>query len=163
MFGVLRSRTRLGVAPHPERLKRVRGGTLPGVRLEEAFPPAALDPAIQQTLDAYFTTFNAGDEEGHMHLFDPDVAFFGSMSRIDSFGHATVRGVFHAARTSMGVHHLSPAKTYGRRHELAVLVSFTAEDSAVPPAEGVWAFRFSEKALIDRLSVLWNPAYFPKG
>ncbi len=148
--------------PQPFQIKKARGVLHPSLKSEEEDPPLALDPPLQAAMDQFFETFNAGDEDAHMSLFAPDVVYFGSMSGITSSGVATVRGVFRAAQTSMGVRRLTPLRTFGRRHELAVLLNFRPEDSEGPMAEGVWAFRFDEQALIARISLLWNPAFFTK-
>ncbi|MBK8727763.1 MAG: nuclear transport factor 2 family protein [Holophagaceae bacterium] len=148
--------------PQPFQLKRARGGGPAGVPLAEAFPPLPLDAPVQQALESYVATFNAGDEEAHMALFDPEVRFFGSMSRIDSGGLSTVRGVFHAARSSMGVRRLTALRTYGRRKELALRLAFAAEDAAGPPAEGIWIFGLSDEGRIQRLSTLWTPTFLPR-
>jgi hypothetical protein len=141
--------------PRPFQIKRARAGA------GGAPPEPGPDTPERRVVEAYFATFNSGDEEAHMRLFDPEVHFFGSLSRIDSAGLATVRGVHHAARASMGVQRLELTALHGRRQEVAALLRFTA-GGAGPSAEGVWAFRINGKGLIERLSALWNPAFLPR-
>lgn len=112
----------------------------------------------RRVLDAYFETFNAGDEEAHLRLFHPDVAFHGSMTRLDTTGIATIRGVHRAAKETMKVLRLDPRRCFGRRTELAALVAFAPEGTTGPPIEGVWAVRLDAGHRIDRISILWNPA-----
>ncbi len=119
---------------------------------------AQAEAPARQVLDAYFETFNAGDEEAHLRLFHPEVAFHGSMTRLDTTGLATVRGVHRAAKETMKVRRLDPQMTYGRRTELAARVSFSPEGHEGQPLEGVWALRLDPAGLIDRISILWNPS-----
>ncbi len=140
--------------PRPFQIRRARADAEAGGEP----PEPGSDSPERRVVETYFATFNSGDEEAHMGLFDPEVHFFGSLSRIDSAGLATIRGVHHGVRSSMGVQRLELTALYGRRQEVAALLSFTA-GGAGPSAEGVWAFRINGKGLIDRLSTLWNPAF----
>lgn len=122
--------------------------------------PAGADgaeAAARRVLKDYFETFNSGDEEAHLALFHADVAFHGSMTRLDTGGLATIRGVHRAAKEAMGVRRLELLEAYGRRTELAARVAFAPEGHAGPPIEGIWALRLDAENRIDRISILWNP------
>lgn len=140
----------------PDPFLRHRIGVGPEDPEDEA--PAQSGGRERQVLDAYFETFNAGDEEAHLRLFHPEAAFHGSMTRLDTTGLATIRGVHRAAKETMKVMRLDPLMTYGRRTELAVRVAFSPEGHAGQPLEGVWALRLDAAGLIDRISILWNPS-----
>ncbi|MFN8010771.1 MAG: nuclear transport factor 2 family protein [Holophagaceae bacterium] len=140
----------------PEPFLRHRVGADPlGPRVEDAAGPAAAALAV---LDAYFETFNAGDEEAHLRLFHPEAAFHGSMTRLDTTGLATIRGVHRAAKETMKVDRLEVRMTYGRRTELAARVAFSPQGHEGQPLEGVWALRLDPAGLIERISILWNPS-----
>lgn len=140
----------------PEPFLRHRVGADPGgARPEGADAP---DAAAKRVLADYFETFNAGDEEAHLALFHPDVAFHGSMTRLDTSGLATIRGVHRAAKETMKVKRLDCLETFGRRTELAARVSFAPEGAPGAPLEGVWALRLDARHRIDRISILWNPS-----
>jgi hypothetical protein len=126
-------------------------------------PGGDLDPVPRQALEAYFETYNAGDEEGHLALFHPEVAFHGSMTRLDTTGIATVRGVHRAAKETMKVSRLEPLRIFGRRQELAVLAAFAPGNPPGPAIRGVWAFRLDPAGRIDQLSVLWNTEGLSRG
>lgn len=140
----------------PEPFLRHRVGA--DAAAERPEDPAGPDAAARRVLDAYFETFNAGDEEAHLALFHPEVAFHGSMTRLDTTGLATVRGVHRAAKETMKVHRLEPRQVFGRRTELAARVAFAPEGTPGPPIEGIWAVRLDARNLIDRISILWNPS-----
>ncbi len=135
---------------------------LQGHRFQAAadLAPAQVEAQILAVLKAYFQTFNAGDEEAHMALFSPEVAYYGSVSRIASAGTATVRGIFRSARDTVGIRRLIPLQVLGRRDQLAVLLTMDKEDAAGSTDQGVWVFRFDDRDRIDGLSVLWNPGAF---
>ncbi len=130
---------------------------------EVDFTTGSMDPALQSVMDNYFETFNQGDEGRHVSLYSPEVAYFGSVSRMTAAGIATMRGVFRGARESFGIRRLTPTHYFGRRQEVAVLVKIAGAGAGgpeTPETEGVWGFRFDDHLRIERMSVLWNASDF---
>lgn len=106
----------------------------------------------QERINAYFATFNAGDEVAHAALFHPDVAFFGSGSG-DAVGLTAVRGVYHAAKGSLDFLEMHPLELYGIYPEMAARVEFRGR---VKRFQAIVVFRFDEAGAIRRLSVIYN-------
>ncbi|GLH72808.1 hypothetical protein GETHLI_13100 [Geothrix limicola] len=106
----------------------------------------------QERLEAYFRTFNASDEAGHLACFHPEAAFFGSGSG-SCKGVVAIRGVYQAAKQSLDLLEMHPLETYGVHPELAVRVEFRGRKKQFP---AVLVFRFDEAGAILRLSILYD-------
>lgn len=120
-----------------------------------------MDPENQGLFEAYFRTFNAGDEEAHRALWGPDLDYFSSTVRTSVQGLGSLRGVWKAIREGVGIRRIEPKKWFGDLPERAVLVSFQGEGGK-PSVEAMMVFRFDEANLISHLSVHWDPVAFLK-
>ncbi len=135
---------------------------LQGPEYWEAGPsPSGPGPEIKALLEAYFRTFNAGDEEGHYALLHPDLEYFGSLAGARLQGVASTRGVFRSARTRLRVARLEAGRVFGKAPEFAVLVNVHSETGGTP-GEGVWVFGLTPDGRVRRLSALWNPLAYLK-
>ncbi len=106
----------------------------------------------QERVEAYFKTFNSGDEAGHFGLFHPDVVFFGSGSG-EAVGIVAIRGVFQAAKAALDFLEMHPLEVFGIHPEMAVRVEFRGHAKRFP---AIIVFRFDEAGFIRRLSVIYN-------
>jgi ketosteroid isomerase-like protein len=106
----------------------------------------------QQRLEAYFKTFNAGDEAAHLALFHPDVVFFASGSGA-ARGRVAVLGVYHSAKRGLDILRMQPMETYGLHPEMAVRVELSGQAKRF---QAMFVFRFDEDGAITRLSILYN-------
>jgi ketosteroid isomerase-like protein len=120
-------------------------------------PEAILDHRREARLVAYFRTYNADDEDGHMALISPDLVYFGSVSRMTAEGLDTARGIFQSAHARMGLKRFDPLRLYAGGDHAAALVQVHGSRPGGPTEEGVWVFRFDAEDRINRVSVLWNP------
>lgn len=123
----------------------------------QAASAEAVPPDICTMVQAYFQSWNTGDEAAHFGLMDPDIRYFGSISGLDFEGVSAVRGVQRAARGSIGVARLEPLRIFGRGPAFAVLTRLHPGDAARAAAEGVWTFALGADGRIVRMSILWNP------
>ncbi len=96
------------------------------------------DQFIKGFVDTYFRTLNERNEDAHVALYDPEVAFFGSVSGLADSGLATVRAILRTAFSTYGVRAVNPRKTFGRWPEFAVVVSRMG-DSALTVTESAMA------------------------
>ena len=106
----------------------------------------------QERIEAYFKTFNSGDEAGHTALLDPDVVFFGSGSG-DAVGLVALHGVYQAAKNSLDFLEMHPLEIFGIHPEMAARVEFRGRTKRF---QAIVVFRFDEAGIIRRLSVIYN-------
>lgn len=148
-------------------LERLAAHWDPGSFLDAGGPPApsdslaTKDPRVQVTLNSYFDSFNAGNEDEHYASAHPDMVFFGSLSRVQSQGLAASRGIFGAVRNSLGIRIITPKRYFGDWPEVSVLLALSRENGA-GKVEAVFSFRFDDSGRVLGLSALWNPLPFLK-
>lgn len=130
--------------------------------------PSALlaDPPSQETLhlpeghrttlEAYFQTFNEGQDGAHLALLDPAVTLWGSGSHVQAQGISDSWTFLKAARTVFHVHRIEPREWFGKGSRVAVVGHLLGgpESRATPAA---WIFHLGPDHRIRHLSVLWRP------
>ncbi|HJW09642.1 MAG TPA: hypothetical protein VJ483_08420 [Holophagaceae bacterium] len=119
-----------------------------------------LAPGCDEAIEAYFRTYNEDREDEHMALLNPDLVYFGSVSRLTAVGLPTARGIFRGARDIMGVHRIRRTRTFGQGRDAGVLIRLAKADPKAEEAEGALIFHFDKHAKVARLSVMWNPEGF---
>lgn len=128
-------------------------------RLTVLWDPGAAAPE-EGPVARYFSSYTSGDEAAHFACFAPEVLYHGTLISIPIEGLSAVRGVFSAARASLGILGLKPLRTFGRGREQAALVGLyrRSPEHGAPDTEGIWCFRLGEDERIHELSVFWTPA-----
>lgn len=106
-----------------------------------------------------FEAINRRDEEAFVALFDPEVAYFGSLTGTYTHGTSALRGVFRAAVSVVGFTAIEALETYGRNREFAVRCGLHFGPDR-PRVEQVMHFRFQADGLIAGYGIFWDAADF---
>lgn len=118
----------------------------------------SVSPEVQAVLDAYFATFNAGQDAAHLGLMNPEGVFWGSGSAIQAYAGLEGPSILRAARSLFGIARMSPGTGYGKGLAVGIEGQLHHQDGRLAPC--AWVFRLGEDLQLRRLSVLWRPVEF---